>query len=404
MPTLLRALRHRPFALLWAGQTISTLGDKVFQVALAWWVLQKTGSAVAMGTVLVLTMAPMLVFLLFGGVLVDRLPRVRLMLISDVVRGAAISSAALLAYSGRLAIGHVYVFSLIFGTVDAVFQPAFRSVIPELSPPDDLPSANSLTSLSGQLSGIAGPAIGASVVLLGGAPLAFALDGLSFFVSGLCLLPLLGSVTPPQHQKAAAGIWGDLREGMRAVLASPWLWVTIGVAGLSNIAYSGPMDVALPFLIKNRWQADVNVLGLFYSAGSLGSVLAAVWMGRRRKLRRRGRTLYSAWMLIGVLVMAIGLPIGIPGILAASLLIGACNSILGLVWVNTLQEFVPGSLLGRVTSVDYLGSYLFLPVGLTLGGWAADRLGPSPVFLIGGALHASLVALGLLHPKVRSLD
>jgi MFS family permease len=404
MLTLVRALRHRPFALLWAGQTISVLGDKVFQVALAWWVLQKTGSAAAMGTVLVLTMAPMLVFLLFGGVLVDRLPRVRLMLISDVVRGAVISSAAMLAHSDRLALGHVYAFSLIFGTVDAIFQPAFRSVIPELTPPDDLPSANSLASLSGQLSGIAGPAIGGSVVLVGGAPLAFALDGLSFFVSGLCLVPLLGSVTPTEHQNVAAGIWGDLREGIQAVLASPWLWVTIGVAGLSNIAYSGPMDVTLPFLIKNRWHADVNVLGLFYSAGSLGSVVAAVWMGRRRRLRRRGLMLYGAWMLIGVLVMAIGLPIGIPGILAASLLIGACNSILGLVWVNTLQEFVPRNLLGRVTSVDYLGSYLFLPVGLMLGGWAAERFGPSAVFLIGGALHAALVALGLLHPTVRALD
>jgi MFS family permease len=159
-----------------------------------------------------------------------------------------------------------------------------------------------------------------------------------------------------------------------------------------------------PFLIKDRWHADVSVLGWFYSASSLGAVLAAVWMGRLPRLRRRGLALYGSWMLIGVLVMAFGLPIRVPGILIASLLIGACNSIVGLVWVNTLQEFVPGHLLGRVTSVDYLGSYLLLPVGFAVGGWAADRLGPALVFVIGGALEAALIALGLLHPQIRSLD
>jgi DHA3 family tetracycline resistance protein-like MFS transporter len=109
-------------------------------------------------------------------------------------------------------------------------------------------------------------------------------------------------------------------------------------------------------------------------------------------------------MLIGVLVVAIGLPITIPGILLASLMIGACNTILSLVWVNTLQEFVPRNLLGRVTSVDYLGSYLLLPLGYALGGWAAEAIGPSLVFILGGTLQTALIALGLLHPKVRSLD
>lgn len=410
MLTLFRAWRHRPFALVWSGQTISVLGDKVFQVALAWWVLQKTGSAVAMGTVLVLTTVPMVAFLLVGGVIVDRLSRLWLMLISDVLRGLVIGLAALLAFTDSLTIWHVYAFSLIFGLVDAFFQPAFRAVIPEVVPAEDLPSANSLTSLSGQLSGIAGPAIGATVVLLGGTPLAFALDGLSFLVSGCCLaaarfvMPTLKLAAAAQSEPASHGILGDLGEGIRAVLASPWLWVTIAVAGISNIAYAGPMEVALPFLIKNRWHADVGVLGLFYSASSLGSILAAVWLGRLPRLRRRGLTLYGAWMMIGVLVMAIGLPIAVPGILIASLLIGACNTVLGLVWVNTLQEFVPRHLLGRVTSVDYLGSYILLPAGYALGGWAADVAGPPLVFVIGGALEMALIALGLLHPRIRSLD
>ena len=402
---LFRALRARPFALLWSGQTISLLGDRVFQVALAWWVLEETGSAIAMGTVLVISIIPMLVFLLIGGVLVDRFPRVRLMLISDLVRGLATGLMAVLAYSDSLAIWHVYAVSLISGFVEAIFQPAYRAVVPDITPTADLPSANSLTSLSGQLSGIAGPAAGAAIVALGGTPLAFALDSLSFLFSAVCLLPLLKLATSPRRETASSsGVLTDLKEGLRAVSASPWLWVTIGIAGISNLAYAGPMEVVLPFRIEAHPQAGVETLGLFYSAASLGSLLAVVWMGRLTRLRRRGLLLYGSWMATGVMVMLIGLPIPVAGMLAASFVMGACNTVLGLAWVNSLQEHVPGHLLGRVTSVDYLGSFICLPLGYALGGWAAEQVGPAPVFIIGGALQTALIALGLLHPQVRSLD
>jgi MFS family permease len=400
---LFRALRGRPFALLWSGQTISLLGDRVFQVALAWWVLEETGSAVAMGTVFIVSIIPMLIFLLIGGVMVDRFPRIRLMVISDVARGFIIGVMALLAFTDTLAIWHVYIISLLSGFVEAFFQPAYRAAVPEVTPEADLPSANSLTSLSGQFGGIAGPAAGATLVALGGSPLAFALDSLSFFISALCLLPLLKQSVAPQNPESSSGILGDLREGLAAVTASPWLWVTIGVAGLSNIAYSGPMEVGLPFLIEARGY-DVGLLGLFYSASSAGAIAASAWLGRFARLRRRGLTLYGAWLIVGLMVVFIGLPLQAPQMLAAALVMGACNSILGLVWVNTLQERVPAHLLGRVTSVDYLGSFILLPVGYAFGGWASEQIGPATVFIIGGALQVLLVALGLLHKDIRTLD
>jgi MFS family permease len=346
----------------------------------------------------------MLVFLLIGGVLVDRFPRLWLMLISDLARGLVICTVAVLAYSDRLAIWHVYLFSLIFGFVDAFFQPAFRAIVPEITPAGDLTSANSLTSLSHELAGIAGPAAGAAIVALGGTPLAFALDGCSFLASAACVLPILRLAASPKSEEASHGIVGDLREGLATVITSPWLWVTILVAGISNIAYAGPMEVSLPFLIKDYRHAEVGVLGLFYSASAVGSVLATIWLGRLPKLRRRGWLLYGSWALIGIMVVMIGLPIPIPGILLASAVIGACNATLTLTWVNSLQEMVPRHLLGRVTSVDYMGSYVFLPVGFAFGGWAAERFGAPQVFIIGGVLQTIFVLLGLLHPRVRAVD
>jgi len=404
MSSLIRALKNRPFTLVWSGQTVSLLGDRIFQVALAWWVLEKTGSAVAMGMVFIFSTIPMLVFLLIGGVLVDRLPRLWLMLISDLARGVVIGAVAVLAYQDRLEIWHVYLFSLAFGFVDAFFQPAYRAVMPEITPADDLTSANSLTSLSRDLGGIAGPAAGAAIVALGGTPLAFALDAFSFLVAAACVLPILSLTSSPKPEPGSHSVMGDLRAGLAAVLASPWLWVTIAVAGISNIAYAGPMEVSLPFLIKDYRHADVGVLGLFYSASALGSVLAAIWLGRLSKLRKRAWLLYGSWGLIGIMVILIGLPIPIPGILLASAVIGACNATLGLAWINSLQELVPRHLLGRVTSVDYLGSYMFLPLGFAFGGWAAERFGAPQVFIFGGALQTLLVLLGLLHPQVRSVD
>src|SRR5919109_207662 len=139
---LFKSLTHRSFALLWSGQAISRLGDSLYRVALAWWVLERTGSASAMGAVLIFSFTPMLLFLLLGGAAVDRFPRVRVMLVSDLMRGAVVSLVALLAFSESLQIWHVYVASTVFGFVDAFFQPAYTAAVPEVTPKEALPSAN----------------------------------------------------------------------------------------------------------------------------------------------------------------------------------------------------------------------------------------------------------------------
>src|SRR5688572_29374139 len=162
--SLFRSLKHRSFTLLWIGQTLSRVGDFVYQIALAWWVLEKTGSAETMGLVLVFSIMPSLVFLLIGGVAVDRFPRVMLMLLSDAGRGVVALIVAALAFSGQLQVWHVYIANLFFGFVLAFFQPAYSAIVPQIVPQNDLPSANALTSISANLGRVAGPALGAVIV------------------------------------------------------------------------------------------------------------------------------------------------------------------------------------------------------------------------------------------------
>ena len=416
---VLRSLQHRPFALLWTGQTVSRLGDSLHRIALAWWVLEKTGSATAMGTVLVLTQIPLLIFLLIGGIVVDRFPRLRIMFLSDVLSGTVVVFIAVFSWLNLLQIWHIYIASLIFGFVEAFFFPAYQAVIPQIVPPDMLTSANSLNGLSGRLTGIIGPVLGAGLVAAGGTPLAFSLDALSFFVSALCVFPILrAGLYESQKKENDSETMGrpksvkdtvkqglaDLREGWDAVVTVPWLWITIIIFGFLNIMEGSPRAVAMPFLIKDDLGADVSLLGIFGSALSIGFVLSALWLGQYKRLHRRGLLGYGAVMIQGFLLLLFGLKFPIPVLIGAMFIYGFCFNIFSLVWTSTMQEMVPHDKLGRVWAFDSLGSWVLLPIGFALAGWGTDLLGAPTVFIIGGLGTILMTLIGLSHPAVRNLD
>jgi MFS family permease len=402
--TYFAALKVRSFAQLWAGQTISRIGDHLYQVALAWWVLERTGSATIMGVVLICSMAPMLAFVLLGGILVDRLPRARLMLISDLARGVISISVTLLAATQRLEVWHIFVASVLFGLVDAFFQPAYTALVPQVVPPEALPSANALTSVSAQMGRILGPLLGATIIAAGGTTVAFAVDSASFFISAMFLLRLRSLPAPREAPEETIGIMRDLREGIAAVFGTPWLWLTIVTIALTNVTLGGPYQVALPFLVEQNFGADVRVLGLLYAAFPVGYIVGGLWMGRFARIRRRGWIVYGTMIVAGLGMLALGLPIGIVGVLVAAAINGAALEASSLTWTNTLQDLVPNDRLGRIASIDLLSTYCLIPVGYVLAGWATSRLGAANVCVIGGALTAGIAACGLLHPAVRNVD
>lgn len=366
--------------------------------------LETTRSASANGLILICETLPLLLLLLVGGAVVDRMPRHRLLLLSDCVRGLVVCLVALLAWQHMLAVWHLAILSIIFGAVRAFFFPAYTSILPQVMPKEALPSANSLTSLSRQMSGITGPAWGGVLVALDGTPLAFCLDGVSFFLSAACIvaMPIAASTSEAHAERAA--LLHDVRDGLLIVLRTPWPWITIAVAGVSNITLSGPLQAALPLLVSRSLHANVGVYSLLNTLSALGAALAAVAVGQAAKLRRRGVVTYGAWLVAGVALSFMGLPIGVAGVGVAILICGAAFATLELAWANTLQEMISPAQLGRVSSIDALGSYGLLPVGYGLAGLAADHIGPAPTFVVGGAISVIVIALGLLHPRVRTLD
>ena len=416
---ILRSLKHRPFALLWIGQTTSRLGDSLYRIALSWWVLEKTGSAVAMGTVLVFSQIPMLIFLLIGGVVVDRLPRIRIMFLSDILSGLVITFVAVFAWLDLLQIWHIYIASMIFGFVEAFFFPAYQAVIPQITPSGLLTSANSLNGLSQRVSGIVGPALGAALVAVGGTSVTFGLDALSFFISALCVFPLLRSnldavqiqkkslETAAEQRSAKEALrqgLKDLLDGFKLVTTIPWIWITILIFGFINIMEAGPRAVAMPFLIKEDLGADVKLLGILGSAASLGFVIGMIWLGQYVRLHRRGLLAYLSVVGTGAALLPFAFKLPILVLVASMFISGISTSVFALIWTHTLQEMVPGEMLGRVYSIDALGSFVLLPIGFSISGWATDLFGAPTVFLVGGLATMSLALLGLFHPAIRNLD
>jgi DHA3 family tetracycline resistance protein-like MFS transporter len=400
----LSALHHRPFALLWAGRSVSSLGDAIYYVALTWWVIETTGSAAALGVVAVCSFAPMLLFVLVGGIAVDRFPRLWLMLASDLVRGTAVAVISLLALRHQLLLVHVDAVAVLFGLVRAFFAPAYTAVVPDLVPAERLTSANALTDLTEHLSGLAGPALGALVTGLGGTGTAFLVDAASFYVSAACLLALFRVPSLRRPGSRGTGALSDLHAGLAVVLRSPWLWLTISISAVLNITESGPRNVVFPLLVKDTLHSGVAALGILYSLFAAGSVGAAVGLGHIQRLHHRGLLTYGGWVVSGVMMVGVGLPITSAGVGLLMVVWGACFQVTGMAWTTALQERVPRELQGRVSSIDYLGSFSLLPVGYGAAGLAADHLGSAVIFMAGGALTAAVAGLGLLQPAIRAVD
>jgi DHA3 family tetracycline resistance protein-like MFS transporter len=199
-------------------------------------------------------------------------------------------------------------------------------------------------------------------------------------------------------------IIADFQDGLKTVISSSWLWITIAIFAFINVTAFSPMSVSLPFLVKLNLHAGVGTLGLFSSVRATGFVVGAVWLGSFIKIRKRGPFAYIATVITGVVVALFGLTTNIPVLIITSFIGGMSISVFGLIWTNSLQELVPREMLGRVASIDALGSYVLLPIGYGITGWATDLIGAPLVFVIGGASTIILALLGLLHPAIRNLD
>ena len=399
---LLEPLAERDYALLTVGSVVSLLGDGFFSVALAWQVYEISNVVGALSVVGVAWTLPLVLFLLLGGVFTDRYDRRWLMIGADLVRAAAIGALGILSIAGVIELWHVVALIAFVGLGDAFFNPASTAIVPDLLPAERLPQANALQGFVRPLTvRLLGPALGGFVVAAVGPGAAFAIDAASFGASALAVAAI-GS--RPVREIAAHGLRqtvAEVREGLAFVAAHPWLWATLLSAMFSLLVFIGPVQVLLPFVVKNRLGLGAEALGLIFAVGGVGSVLAALAIGQRGLPRLRISAMYAAWSL-GVALLA---GYGLMTALWQGMLVGFASAALfevgSIIWVTLLQQLVPRTLLGRVSSLDWLVSTGLVPVSFALTGPVAGVLGAAATLVAGGLVGAVLMGGLLFFPGVR---
>lgn len=401
-----RVLRHRDFRLLWLAQSTSVIGDNIVLVALALFIIERTGSATDLGLVLAAQALPLVAFLLVGGVWGDRLPRHRVMVVTDLVRFTLHALLAALIFAGAVAIWQLVVIEVLFGSAEAFFRPAANGLLPQTVPEADIQPATAVTGISNNVAQFAGPALATALVLGVGAGWAFALDAATFLISAA----FLSRVRPRERGAAPAtaaggervGVWTSIREGAREVRSRAWVWATLAsfcvglFCGLASWFVLGP-------IVAREQYGHLGVYGVLEAAIGLGTIagsLAAVsW--RPRFPMRLGMLGTVLWPLSAVLYAAgVTLIVVIP----ASVLGGIGFSLFDIWWMTALAERIPPESLSRVTSYDWMVSTALLPLGYAVMGPLAAQLGAVHVLLGGAALSFVAFALGLLPRETRMLE
>jgi MFS family permease len=400
LPRVLEPLRHRDFRLLWTGQTVSRLGNFIYGVALPFQILALGGSPLQLGVTAAISTGTMLVFVLAGGAIVDRLPRRVVILASDFTSGTVVSAVAVLGLAGALRVEHLYVAAAFFGMTSAFFMPAMTAIVPELVPAEVLQSGNALDGLSRQAARVSGPVVGGLIVAAAGAPVAFAIDALTFFVSFVALW----LARPPRREPPApAPLLKQVREGISFTFSLPWLWITIAIFAVVNLTFSGPLTVALPLLVRDVLHGDARLFGVIGTAVGAGEICGTLLSGQF-PVRRTGIVMYAWAILSGVALAAIGLVATLPDIYVFAFAQGLSLVGFQILWDTSLQRHVPREILGRVSSVDAFGSILLLPLGPLIFAALVERFGPAATFVLGGVASAALCLAALGVRPIRDLE
>jgi MFS family permease len=397
---------NREFRLLFLGRSVSLLGDGAFLVALAWEAYTLSNAPTALSLIGVAMSVPTISLLLFGGVVSDRYERRTVMLLADALRAMLLLLAGGLALAGQLGLWQLVVIVAFYGAAQAFFDPASDAILPEIVPSGELGRANALEQLARPLAlRLVGPALGGLLVAIVGSGAAFLADGASFLCSALTLWLMASSPALRISVASQADDGSTVRqvlEGWAYVRRHVWLWGTFASAGIAYLLFMGPAEVLLPFMVKHELHGSGFELGLVLGAGGLGSVACALTIMRGGLPSSSITFIYVAWTLATLAVAGYGLATSVWQLMLASLAFNLLETGGTIVWTTLKQRLVPGGLLGRVSSLDWLISIGLLPVSFALTAPLSAVLGARTTLIAAGLAGAGATLGGLLLPGMRS--
>lgn len=392
---MLRLLRrNRDLALLIGGQGVSQLGDGMFNVALAWRVYESYSAPAALSVVGIAFFVPRLLAIVGGGVISDRFDRRLTMIGADAGRTLTVTGLAVVNLSGAHELIAIVVLVGLQSLVGSLFVPAEAALLPQLVRPDELGAANGLRGMVQPLAyAILGPALGGWITGTAGPSFTFGADAVTYAVSILTLV--LMRPRPLDRGAGGASMLADARQGVGYVAGRPWLWGPILASSLAQFLYAGPNQALVPYLVKYDLHASASSLGLVLTAGGVGTVMAGAVIGRLPTPSRIVPPMVLLWAAGMGCLAGVGLA---QTVWQAALAVFFWNLFLWcgeILWLTLLGLSVPNELRGRVSSIDFVGSYWLIPLSMALTGPVAGLAGPR-LLLVAAGLAGGLIMLSTL--------
>ncbi len=396
--TVEHPLRNPDYRLWLIGGTISLLGDQFYLVALPWLVLQQTGSAVAMGAIMMAGAIPRALLMLIGGAVSDRMSARKIMMATATARTIFVTVIGLLVWLRVLRTSELYALAFAFGVADAFAVPAQTAYMPSLLKREQLVAASSVSQSTGQLTTILGPVPAGFVIQTLGVAWAFFVDAISFLfiIGALWKLP-----DPPKSQTPRKAVLHSIAEGIAYVGKDVPLRSLMLLATIMNFCIAGPVSIGLAYLTKTRFgsPAAYGVVISAVAAGSLlGALLAGVW-----KMRRRGVMILVASAVLGLCLGSIGLMGRVWSIAGVLLVMGATAGMVNVHIGAWAMQRIDAAVRGRVASVLMLASFGITPISLAVAGFlVAWNL--QFMFLLAGGVMLLAAAGAAFQKPVREIE
>jgi MFS family permease len=394
----LSPLAERPYRLLFSATTISTLGDSVANIALAFAVLDltedKKKQALYLGIIFAGRQAANAALVLLGGVLSDRLPRNRILVGAAIGQGAAQAATAAVVLSGHAALAPLVVLQVVWGAADGFVIPAETGLVPQTVSPDHLQEANALRGMMRNFVFVLGPAIGGAIVVAGSPGVALAIDAASFGAAALLLARIR---IPARIAAEQSHFFHELREGWREFTSRTWLWSTVVIFGLGNVFF-----MFWPVLGPTYAKQDLGGAGhwaLILAVNGIGAVLGGVFALRYRpRLPLVACVIWPTLFSGQLAALALGASTWV--LAAASFFAGAAIAIHLALWFTIFQREVPEHAQSRVSSYDALGSFVLTPLGFVAAGFVGGAIGLSGAAWLAASAILVLNSIMLLIPSV----
>lgn len=392
----LAAMQDRNFRWFFLARAITMIAGSMSSIALAFAVLEIDNDARSLSIVLAAFTVSNIVFVLFGGVIADRLPRALIIQACYVVDILSIGTIAALLFTGTATIPLLVVLSIVNGASTAFVLPAMQGIIPQLTTPEHLQQANAMLSFVRSAVTIGGPIIAGILVASAGPAWAMVVQAAGWVIA----IPVLALVKlPPPAHAGGTTMFHDLRIGWHEFWSRSWLWTIVLAFMVMNAIHVGAWGVVGPYIAKNNDLLGITGWGWVVSAEGVGVLLMTLllmWFPLRRPLR---------YGMIGMAAFAIPLTIlglhpAVVLLAMAAFIAGAGAEVFSTGWNLAMMENVPGEKLSRVASYDMLGSFVVMPIGTLVYGWLITHVDAATVLVASGVIYAVIALITLLVPSV----